>query len=146
MKIRSSAFQPNSRIPKKYTGEGENISPPLQIENIPEGTESIALIVDDPDAPMGTFDHWILWNIPPEQANFAEGESIGVAGINHYKVIQYKGPMPPPGPVHRYFFKAFALDTLLNLKEGATKEELQDAMEGHIIESSELIGTYSIPK
>lgn len=143
MKIKSLAFQPNGRIPKKYTGEGENVSPPLQFENIPEGTESLALIVDDPDAPMGTFDHWILWNIDPSRTKFSEGESEGIPGVNHYKENCYKGPMPPPGPVHRYFFKLFALDTELNLKIGATKEELQDAMEGHIIEKAELIGTYS---
>jgi hypothetical protein len=143
MKIKSQAFLNNGRIPKKYTGEGEDISPPLLIENLPEGTETIALIVDDPDAPMGTFDHWIVWNIEPSITQFNEGQRIGIEGENHFNETGYRGPMPPPGPTHRYFFKVFALDTSLDLPEGSTKEELEDAIEGHVLAHAEIIGTYS---
>lgn len=143
MKIRSKAFQHNERIPKKYTGEGEDVSPPLIFEDIPEGAASIALIVDDPDAPMGTFDHWITWNLPPDRTELEEDAEVSIEGKNHFEELSYRGPLPPPGPVHRYFFKAFALDSSINLSEGATKEQLLDAMEGHILDQAELIGTYS---
>lgn len=143
MKIESSAFRNNERIPKKYTGEGEDVSPPLRIQDVPKGTVSMALIVDDPDAPMGIFDHWILWNIPSQKFELKEGELIGVPGINHFKEARYRGPMPPPGPVHRYFFKIYALDTMLNLPEGSTKSDLEKAMKGHILGQGEMFGTYS---
>lgn len=142
MKISSSSFEHNERIPKKYTGEGEDVSPPLSIEELPEKTVTLALIVDDPDAPMGTFDHWVTWNIAPESAEIAEGAEVPIEGLNHFEELRYRGPLPPPGPVHRYFFKAYALDTSLDLPSGSTKEEVEAAMEGHIIGQAELIGTY----
>lgn len=142
MKIRSTAFEHNQRIPKKYTGEGEDVSPPLAFEEIPNGTVSLALIVDDPDAPMGTFDHWVTWNLTPEQGGIPEGGNVSIQGMNHFKKLAYGGPLPPPGPVHRYFFKLYALDADLNLPEGATKGEVEAAMEGHIIDKAILVGTY----
>ncbi len=143
MKITSAAFEHNQRIPKKHTGEGEDISPPLTLSGIPDNAESLVLIVDDPDAPMGTFDHWILWNIDPETAEFEEGFSYGIEGTNHFQEKHYRGPLPPPGPIHRYFFKLYALDSTLDLLEGATKSEVEEAMDGHILDQAELIGTYS---
>lgn len=144
-----SVFEYQKPIPTKYTCEGENVSPPLKFKNIPQGTKSLALIVDDPDAPNGTFDHWIVWNISPNVYAISEGghelfgnHSTVKQGTNHYNVHQYKGPCPPPGKPHRYFFKLYALDKMLTLKEGAKKEEVEQAMEGHVVDRAELIGTY----
>ena len=138
--IISSAFDHNGDIPRKYTCQGENVNPPLKISNIPAGSKSLALIVDDPDAPGGTFDHWIVWNILP--AEFISEKSIpGIEGKNHYNITHYKGPCPPSG-THRYFFKVYALDTMLELKPGVEKETLEKAMQPHTLASGELIGLY----
>ena len=142
MKIESSVFQHNQPIPKKYTCDGEDVSPPLSINDIPENTKSIAIIVDDPDAPMGTFDHWIAWNISPDTGTLNEGAVVPVQGKNNFGELRYRGPCPPRGPAHRYFFKVYALDTTLDLPVGSTKRQLEDSMEGHILGKGELIGTY----
>lgn len=140
MKLTSPAFEHNTSIPKKYTCQGEDISPPLNISDIPEATISLALIVDDPDAPMGTWDHWLIWNINPVN-QIEEDSALGIQGQNSWRRNDYGGPCPPRG-THRYFFKLYALDLELNLPEGATKNELENAMKGHIIEQTELIGLY----
>jgi hypothetical protein len=143
MELKSSSFDHNSDIPSKYTCDGRDISPPLSISGVPEKAESLALIVDDPDAPMGTWDHWILWNISPRTRRFEEGNAPegAIRGMNSFKKLSYGGPCPPSGK-HRYFFKLYALDTKLQLKEGANKEELQRAMEGHVLDQAVLIGLY----
>lgn len=142
MQISSSAFTQGNKIPDQYTCTDENISPPLGFLNIPEGTESLALIVDDPDAPSGTFTHWVVFNIPPSTKTIEEGASPeGIQGKNDFNRLGYGGPCPPSG-VHRYFFKLFALDITLDLDEGATKVEVEHAMEGHIIIQSTLMGVY----
>jgi Raf kinase inhibitor-like YbhB/YbcL family protein len=142
MKIESSAFQNQQPIPRKYTCEGTDVSPPLTFSGIPAGTQSLALIVDDPDAPMGTFDHWIVWDIPANSTALAEGARVPKQGTNHFREKRYRGPCPPPGKPHRYFFKLYALDTMLDLEEGASKEELEASIKGHILGKAELIGTY----
>ena len=142
MKIKSSAFANHQPIPKKYTCEGSDTSPPLEFSDIPAGTKSLAIIVDDPDAPSGTFDHWIAWNISPTTGNLSEGVTLSFQGKNGFGKAHYGGPCPPPGAPHRYFFKLYALDTTLSLSNGITKKELEKAMKGHILEKAELVGTY----
>lgn len=142
MEIESSAFEYQQPIPKKYTCEGENISPPLAFQGIPPGTKSLVLIMDDPDAPRGTFDHWIVWNLSVDTKALAEGAKVPKEGLNHFQKIGYGGPCPPPGKAHRYFFKLYALDTLINLPEGSSKKQVEEAMEGHIVGKAELVGTY----
>lgn len=141
MKIESSAFSHNQTIPPKYTCNGENISPPLKFEAIPDNAQSLALIVDDPDAPMGTWVHWVVYNINPNTTVFAENTKEATQGINDFREIGYGGPCPPFG-THRYFFKLYAVDKKLNLPQGATKAQVESAIKGHIIESAELIGLY----
>jgi Raf kinase inhibitor-like YbhB/YbcL family protein len=143
IEIISTAFAPNGIIPKRHTCDGENLSPPLSWKNIPPETQSLAIIMDDPDAPIGTFVHWVIFNIPPEVKEFAEGEKgIGVEGINDFRKVGYGGPCPPRGSNHRYFFKIYALDTKLNLDSKATKKDLERAMQGHILAQGELVGRY----
>lgn len=142
MKLKSSAFEHHQPIPKKYTCDGEDLSPPLQLSDIPSGTKSLALIVDDPDAPRGTFDHWIVWNIPPNTTSLPERFEGPKQGRNHFGDLRYRGPCPPPGKPHRYFFKVYALDTLVDVAKGSSKEQLEAAMEGHILSRAELVGTY----
>lgn len=138
--VKSSAFMHNDTIPSKYTCNGANISPPLSIGLIPPNTKSFALIMDDPDAPNGTFDHWIMWNIPPKRS-IEENSAPGIQGKNGREESQYTGPCPPSG-THHYHFKVYALDTKLDLKDGSGKKELEKAMEKHIISSGELVGVY----
>jgi len=142
MEISSPAFEQSQPIPQKYTCEGENVSPPLSFEGIPKGTKSLALIVDDPDAPSGTFDHWIAWNLSPQSTVLSEGASAPSNGKNHYGVLEYRGPCPPPGKPHRYFFKVYALDSVLDLPEGSSKAQLEQSMQGHILSQAQLMGTY----
>lgn len=140
MKLSSPEFGHNGLIPRKFTGQGEDVNPPLIIEDLPDGTKSLALIMDDPDAPMGTWVHWVVYDIPV--INKIEEDSIpGTQGINDSNPRNYGGPYPPSGQ-HRYFFKLYALDIRLNLSEGINKEELQRAMSGHILDKFELIGLY----
>lgn len=143
MKIQSSAFENNSSIPSKYTCDGKDINPPLEIKDIPEGTNSLVLIVDDPDAPMGTFLHWLVFNINPdisliEENSLPEG---AIQGKNDFGKVNYGGPCPPFGE-HRYFFKIFALDKKLDLPEGSKLKEVEKEMEGHILDQAQLIGPY----
>jgi len=143
MKISSPAFENNESIPSKYTCEGENINPPLLIENVPSETKSLVLIVDDPDAPRGTFIHWVVFNIPP-QTKLIEENSIpegALLGKNDANDSQYYGPCPPSGK-HRYFFHLYALDIALDLKNGTDLSEIKSAMRNHILDETELIGTY----
>lgn len=144
MKISSSAFQAQQNIPVKYTCDGQNINPPLSFANVPNGTQSLVLIVDDPDAPSGTWTHWTLWNINPQIAGIDENSvSPGaVQGKTSFGKPGWGGPCPPSG-THRYFFKLYALDANLNLSDSADAQGLQDTMRDHIIESAELIGLYS---
>lgn len=147
--IQSTSFGTNEGIPEKHTCEGKDVSPFLEWKDAPEGTKSFALIVDDPDAPVGTWVHWVAWNIPAPKKelkeNVAKRKSLPDGtrqGTNDFKKIGYNGPCPPPGKPHRYFFKLYALDGKLDLKPGATKAELLDAMKGHILAQAELMGTY----
>lgn len=151
MKITSSAFANAERIPEKYTCDGDQyLSPPLRIHDVPEGTQSLVLIMDDPDVPQAfghdMFTHWVLFNMPGTTEHIHEGESIGIAGANTRGDARYTGPCPPidyEPAVHRYFFKLYALDTMLSLGAGAAKADIEAAMRGHIIADDELIGTYS---
>jgi Raf kinase inhibitor-like YbhB/YbcL family protein len=143
MKLSSSAFDDNGSIPSEYTCDGGDISPPLFFSNAPENTISLALIVDDPDAPMGTWVHWLVWNIPANKTGFSQGENITYPqGKNDFGNFDYGGPCPPSG-THRYFFKLYALDTTLKLNKGSTKNQLESAMSGHILEEAQLIGIYA---
>ncbi len=149
MKLESSAFTANSLIPAKYTCDGQDVSPALSWDEPPAGTWSLALIADDPDAPMGTWVHWVLYNLSPDVRELAEGIPAqaqppvgGMHGITDFKRLGYGGPCPPGG-THRYFFKLYALDRTLDLKPGATKEQLLQAMSGHILATAELMGRYT---
>lgn len=140
MKISSPEFDNNKSIPSKFTCEGKDVNPALVIENIPEGTKGLALIVDDPDAPMGTWVHWVVYDIPVT-SRIGEDSIPGKQGINDFRRTNYGGPCPPSG-THRYFFKIYALDRELGLKEGVSKKALEKAMEGHILDKAELVGLY----
>ena len=146
MKITSSAFQESANIPRQFTCDGSDTSPPLQIADIPSGAKSLALIVDDPDAPNGLFTHWMVWNIPPQAGAIAEGSTPkGVQGTNDFGKSGYGGPCPPSG-AHRYYFKVFALDRELDLPFGAKRGQVDAAMKGHIVAQGELMGRYSRKK
>jgi len=138
--VKSSSFESNGSIPAKYTCTGANISPELTITGIPDGTKSLALIMDDPDAPKGVFVHWVMWNIPVRD-KIAEGSTPGAEGKNGKNENKYTGPCPPSG-THHYHFKIYALNVKLDLPISTDKEALLKAMDGHIIASGELIGTY----
>jgi hypothetical protein len=130
-------------MPARFTCDGENINPSLEISGVPNEANSLALIMDDPDAPGGTWVHWVKWNIPPKTRMIGEGqEPAGVSGKGSGGKLSYAGPCPPSG-THRYFFKIYALDTELNLAEGATKENVLNALAGHIVGEGELVGLYS---
>lgn len=143
MKILSPAFLNNQSVPQKYTCYGEDINPPLTIEQVPQGTKSLILIVDDPDAPAGTWLHWLVFNLDPETAEIEENSvpSGGVLGKNDFGKIEYGGPCPPSG-THRYFFKLYALDSRLEVSQGASKAKVEEAMKNHILASAELVGVY----
>ncbi|MEI6946379.1 YbhB/YbcL family Raf kinase inhibitor-like protein [Paraflavisolibacter sp. H34] len=140
LKVSSTAFTSIGIIPSKYTCDGANINPPLDIEGIPDDTASLALIVDDPDAPSGTFTHWLLWNIPLIH-HLPEDQAPGIQGTNGFRQQGYGGPCPPSG-THHYHFKVYALDAPIDLAPGASREELEQAMAGHIIGYGELLGLY----
>ena len=145
MTITSTAFAARSQIPRKHTGEGEDVSPPLAWEGVPDGTREFALICDDPDAPVPEpWVHWVLYKIPASRTSLAEGDNAGaLEGKTGWGTAGYRGPMPPPGHgVHRYHFKLYALDEPLSLSAGASKDALLSEMEGHILGEAELIGTY----
>jgi Raf kinase inhibitor-like YbhB/YbcL family protein len=142
--ITSSSFQAGGDIPAKFTCDGTNVSPALQIGGVPNEAKSLVLLVDDPDAPRGLFTHWIIWNIDPKTTRVAENSApaAGVQGTNDFGKRNYGGPCPPSG-THRYFFKIFALDTKLELKPNARRAELDAAMRGHVLAQGELMGRYS---
>jgi len=144
MKLTSSAFTNHQSIPVKYTCDGKNVNPPLTISDVPENAKSLVLIMDDPDAPMGTWVHWTVWNIDPKTKEISENSLLegAIEGITSFGKPGYSGPCPPSG-THRYFFKLYALDTSLSLPKTATKAELEKAMTGHIINTEELVGLYS---
>ena len=150
MKLTSSVFQPNGKIPSKYTCDGQNINPPLEISDVPAKAKSLVLLMDDPDIPeaakknfhVEVWDHWVVFNIPSDTKTITEGKNPpGTLGRNTRGNNTYGGPCPPDRE-HRYFFKLYALDTRLGLKEGATKAEVEQAMAGHIIAQTELMGKY----
>lgn len=148
LQVTSPAFDQGGMIPTKYTCDGADVSPTIKWGSSPEGTKSFALISDDPDAPAGTWVHWIIFNIPPDANELAENippekklPNGSKHGTNDFKKIGYGGPCPPSG-THRYFFKLYALDSGLDLNPGATKKELLSAMEGHVLDEGELIGKY----
>jgi Raf kinase inhibitor-like YbhB/YbcL family protein len=143
LRVSSPAFEDNGRIPEKYTCDGKDINPPLLIENVPASAGSLALIVDDPDAPKGTWVHWVLWNISPDTREIKENsvpERVE-QGLNDFKKHDYGGPCPPDG-THRYFFKLYALDAALELASKSTKADLEKAMQGHVIDQDQIIGKY----
>ena len=142
MQLTTSRFTAGGPIPSRYTCDGEDVSPPLVIGGVPAGTKTLALVVDDPDAPAGVWDHWIVFNIPPEVREIPENtEPAGVHGIGTSGNTAYHGPCPPDRE-HRYFFKVYALDTKLVLPEGASKKDVEQAMAGHILDQTELMGRY----
>lgn len=147
MKLSSKAFKHNGIIPQKYTCQGIDTNPPLAIEGVPADAKSLALIMDDPDVPQSVrkdrlWVHWVIYNIDPKTKIIEEGvPALGIFGRNTGGMNRYMGPCPPDRE-HRYFFKIYALDTMLKLAEGATKEELLNAMEGHILAQAELMGRY----
>ncbi|MBI4079622.1 YbhB/YbcL family Raf kinase inhibitor-like protein [Candidatus Kaiserbacteria bacterium] len=150
LSLTSPAFQNAASIPSQFTCDAENVSPPLSISGVPEVTKSLALLMDDPDVPKalkpdGIFDHWTLFNISPETREIAQAGSVGTAGMNGASRNAYTGPCPPreyEPSEHRYFFRVYALDTMLDLPVGASKADVLAAMEGHIIAQAELMGKY----
>jgi Raf kinase inhibitor-like YbhB/YbcL family protein len=148
IQIKSTAFTDGGMIPIQYTCDGKDVSPPLALTSIPTGTKSLAIICDDPDAPMGTWVHWVLFNLPPETRELTEGipskkilANGAKHGMNDFHKYGYGGPCPPGG-THRYYFKIYALDRELSLEPGATKNELLKAMDGHILSEGQLMGRY----
>lgn len=141
MEVRSEAFEHEGTIPTRFTCDGEDISPELLLRGVPGGVMSLAIVVDDPDAPSGTFVHWIAYDIPPGDT-IPEKSTSGTAGRNSSGGIGYLGPCPPGGPAHRYFFTVYAVDVVLGLEQGADKETLLAALEGHILDEATLMGTY----
>jgi Raf kinase inhibitor-like YbhB/YbcL family protein len=149
IEVTSTAFQPGETIPKQHTGDGVDQSPPLHWSEPPSGTKSLALICDDPDAPRGTWVHWVLFILPPQTRELEEGVATtetlsngAKQGKNDFGNIGYGGPAPPKGKPHRYFFKLYALDVAVNLTPGAAKAQLEDAMKGHILAEGQLMGIY----
>jgi Raf kinase inhibitor-like YbhB/YbcL family protein len=150
--LTSPAFRDGTAIPAGHTCDGADTSPPLAWRGAPPGTVAFALIADDPDAPAGTWVHWVLYNLPGDRAELPEGVAkteqlpqLGGAlqGKNDFRRVGYGGPCPPPGRAHRYFFKLYALDALVSLRGGATKRELERAMAGHVIGEARMMGTYA---
>jgi Raf kinase inhibitor-like YbhB/YbcL family protein len=149
IELTSSAFREGETIPKQYTGDSKDISPPLKWGEPPAGSKSLALIADDPDAPKKTWVHWVLFNLPAQTRELKEGVSKdekladgAKQGKTDFGTVGYGGPAPPAGKPHRYYFKLYALDTTLDLAAGATKADLEKAMKGHIVAEGQLMGTY----
>lgn len=150
IQLTSTAFKEGETIPQKYTCDGQDVSPSLSWTGLPAGAKSLALIVDDPDAPAGIWVHWVLFNIPVSLSALPEGVAktanvpgVGVQGNNDFRKTGYGGPCPPRGKPHRYFFKVYALDSVLQLNPGASKADLEKAMKGHILGQGQLMGKYS---
>ena len=144
MQLMSTAFKVGGAIPRQYTKDGQNVSPPLHIEGVPAKARSLALVVEDPDAPSGTFNHWVLFNIDPKIQDINENTTpvLATRGQNDFGQMQYDGPKPPSG-THHYHFKLFALDEMLNLQPGVRRTDLEKAMRGHILEHSDLTAVYA---
>jgi len=140
LRVSSPIFQNNQFIPPKYTCDGDDLNPPLRIEGIPREAQALVLIVDDPDAPMGTWDHWVVWNIPPVE-RIEENSVPGIQGMNDFNKHSYGGPCPPSG-THRYFFKVYALDMKLNLDPNSRRKDVEKAMKGHILAEGKIVGLY----
>lgn len=147
--LTSAAFQNGGEIPAKYTCSGADISPALNWSGIPDKARSIAFIADDPDAPRGTWTHWVLWNMPPHASHLPEGvpgdpqlANGARQGRNDFGRNGYGGPCPPPGKPHRYFFRLYALDTLLELNAGSTRTDVESAMRGHVLAEATWMGTF----
>jgi Raf kinase inhibitor-like YbhB/YbcL family protein len=139
----SSAFVNAQAIPSRHTCDGEDLSPPLTWTNPPDETRSLALVVDDPDAPNGVFTHWVAWGLDPRAGGLGEGEAAPSEGRNHFGTTGYRGPCPPPGHGrHRYVFRLYALDAAPEPGSGADKAGLEQAIEGHVLTIAELVGTY----
>jgi hypothetical protein len=149
LQLTSAAFAEGRPIPRRQAYDDQDLSPALQWSGVPPAAKSLALICDDPDAPVGTWVHWVIYNLPPDTAGLSEGvpksaelDNGAKQGVNDYRRIGYGGPCPPPGKPHRYFFKLYALDAKPELKPGLTKKELLKAMEGHVLAEGQLMGTY----
>ena len=149
LEIKSTAFERNDLIPAVYTCKGTNISPTLSWSGIPARTKSFALICGDPDAPVGIWVHWVIYNIPEGKSGLPEAVATDkkladgtLQGLNDFRRIGYSGPCPPPGPAHRYSFKLYALDTVLDVNPGLTKKEVLESMEGHVLEEAQLMGKF----
>lgn len=142
--VQSTAFDDNARIPDRYSRDGNDVSPPLSWSGLPEGTKEVALVCEDPDAPTPKpFVHWLLRDIPADGGGLQEGDATGIPGKNDWGETAYGGPQPPEGHgMHRYFFRVYALDQELDLKEGFSREELSKAMQGHVLAEGQLIGTF----
>jgi Raf kinase inhibitor-like YbhB/YbcL family protein len=150
LELTSTAFREGEPIPKQYTGDGRNVSPPLTWQDPPAGTRSLALICEDPDAPRGTFTHWVIFNLPAESRELAEGIPAEATlpngttqGVNDFGQTGYGGPKPPPGKPHRYIFTLYALDRPLDVRPGATRAQLLAAMKDHVVGEARLMGTYA---
>jgi Raf kinase inhibitor-like YbhB/YbcL family protein len=142
--VDSQAFRDGNTIPQKYTCDGDNISPALRWTGVPIGTVSYALIVDDPDAPLGTWVHWLIYDIPARESALPEAvQGLAVEGKNDFRRTGYGGPCPPAGKPHRYYFRMYALDMTLDLPAGVGRDELEKAMQGHILAEGALMGRYS---
>jgi Raf kinase inhibitor-like YbhB/YbcL family protein len=149
MQLTSTAFTEGEAIPAKYTCDATNVSPPLKWSGVPAGAKSLVMIADDPDAPVGVWVHWVLYDLPPTTTELAEAmpksqylPNGAKQGLNDFRHLGYGGPCPPPGKPHRYFFKLYALDVSLDLNPGLTKKEIEHAMERHILAQGQLMGTY----
>jgi Raf kinase inhibitor-like YbhB/YbcL family protein len=150
IELTSTAFQEGKTIPRQYTGDGENFSPPLNWRDPPDGTKSFALICEDPDAPRKVWVHWVIFNLPEESRQLSENvppvatlPDGAAQGTNDFGKVGYGGPAPPPGKPHRYLFKLYALDRPLDLRPSATKEQLLEAMKGHVLAEGQLMGTFA---
>jgi Raf kinase inhibitor-like YbhB/YbcL family protein len=143
LKLSSEAFGHGEQIPRRHACDGEDVSPPLAWSGVPEGTRTLALICDDPDAPSGTFTHWVAWGLDPRFDGLGEGEGAHAEGRSGFGTTGYRGPCPPPGDgPHRYFFRLFALDAMPEVEPGADRDALERALEGHVLETAEVVGTY----
>lgn len=148
--VTTNAFPSGDPIPQKYTCQGEDISPPFALHNVPESAASLVLLVDDPDAPNKTFTHWVLFNLSPETTVLSEGldvdehlgDDVPLEGVNDFGGAGYGGPCPPPGTRHHYHFRFYALDTRLELESGATRKQVTQAMDGHVLDETDYIGTF----
>lgn len=150
MELTSNAFEHNGTIPTKYTCDGDDVSPPLSWAAVPQDAESLALICDDPDAPAGTWSHWVLYNISPDRDGLEENvprderlSQIGMQGRNDFGNSGYGGPCPPRGSTHHYYFRLYALDTTLETMEGATRKQILNRIQDHVLAQTELIGLYA---